>query len=206
LVFPSQTLSLPQTPLFTGDRIGLQSTGGKVHIRRTIVATTIIITTLLGTTACNLTSPISSLDYYAPSDGNQVDLGPLKARNVMYLVIDDNHSALVGSFANSSSEEITFALKFKTKAGADSYRQFTVAGYKVKSFGFENQPLLKTNLKVETTVPADELAATPSLIGGSSVSILIYTNTDQAELNVPVITQSSNITTYDALFTRLAKN
>lgn len=177
-----------------------------MHIRRTIVATTIAITTLLGTTACNLTSPVSSMDYYAPSDGAQVDLGALKARNVMYLVVDDNHSAVAGSFANSSAEEITFALKFKTKAGTDSYRQFTVAGYKVKSFGFENQPLLKTNLKVETTIPAKKLAATPSLIGGSSVSILLYTNTDQAELNVPVITQSENITTYDALFTRLAKD
>jgi len=177
-----------------------------VQIRRTIVATTIALTTLLGTTACNLTSPVASMDYYAPSDGAQVDLGALKARNVMYLVVDDNHSAVVGSFANSSSEEITFALKLRTKSGTDIYREFTVAGYKVKSFGFENQPLLNANLKVESSVPAKKLTATPSLIGGSSVAILIYTNTDQAELNIPVITKSSNITTYDELFTRLAKN
>lgn len=177
-----------------------------MHIRRTIVATTIALTTLLGTTACNLTSPVASMDYYAPSDGAQVDLGALKARNVMYLVVDDAHSALVGSFANSSSEPITFALKFTTKSGADSYREYTVAGFKVKSFGFENQPLLKTNLKVESSIDPNKLAATPSLIGGSSVPILIYTNTDQAELNIPVITQSSNIVTYDELFARLAKN
>lgn len=175
-------------------------------IRRTIVAATIGITILLGTTACNLTSPVASLDYYAPSDGAQVDLGALKARNVLYLVVDDNHSAIVGSFANSSSEEITFALKFRTKSGTDSYREFTVGGYKVKSFGFENQPALRTNLEVQSAVPADKLAATPSLIGGSSVSVLIYTNTDQAELNIPVITQSANIKTYDDLFARIAKN
>jgi len=199
-------LSLPQAPLITADRIALQSTGGKVHIRRTIVATTIAISTLLGTTACNLSSPVASLQYYAPSDGTQVDLGPLKARNVMYLVVDDNHSAVVGSFANSSSEEITFALKLRTKSGTDIYREFTVAGYQVKSFGFENQPFLKANLEVETAVPPEELKKNPSAIGGSSVAILIYTNTDQAELNIPVITKSDNITTYDELFARIAKN
>jgi hypothetical protein len=184
----------------------LQSTGGKVHIRRTIVATTIAISTLLGSTACNLSSPVASLQYYAPSDGTQVDLGPLKARNVMYLVVDDNHSAVVGSFANSSSEEITFALKLRTKSGTDIYREFTVAGYQVKSFGFGNQPFLKANLEVETAVPPEELKKNPSAIGGSSVAILIYTNTDQAELNIPVITKSDNITTYDELFARIAKN
>jgi len=177
-----------------------------VHIRRTLVATTIAITTLLGTTACNLTSPVASMDYYAPSDGAQVDLGALKARNLMYLVVDATHFGFVGSFANSSAEDITFALKFTTKTGKDNYRQFTVGPYQVKSFGFQNQPVLKTDLKINSAVPPKKVAATPSLLGGSSVSVLLYTNTDQSEINVPVIVKTSNVVTYDDLFARIAAN
>lgn len=177
-----------------------------MHIRRTLVATTIAITTLLGTTACNLTSPVASMDYYAPSDGAQVDLGALKARNLMYLVVDGSHYGFVGSFANSSATDITFALKFTTKTGKDNYRQFTVGPYKVVSFGYQNQPALKTDLKVNSAVPADKINATPSLIGGSSVSVLLYTNTDQSEINVPVMTKGANVVTYDDLFARIAAN
>jgi hypothetical protein len=188
----------------------MQSPGGKVHIRRTVVATTIAIATLLATTACNLTSPVASLDYYAPSDGAQVDLGALKARNLMYLVAMDEknkaHYGLVGSFANSSSAEITVTLKFKTTSGAVMFRQFTVGSYKVKSFGFNNQAALKADLSVQTGIPADELAKNPALIGGSAVSILIYTDSDQSELSVPVMAKTANVNTYDDLFAQIASN
>jgi hypothetical protein len=188
----------------------LQSSGGKVHIRRTLVATTIAITTLLGTTACNLTSPVASLDYYAPSDGAQVDLGALKARNLMYLVALDEknqaHYGLVGSFANSSATEMTVTLKLKTTSGEVMFRQFPVGPYKVKSFGFEGQSALKTDLQVSTAVPATDLAENPALIGGSAVSILIYTDSDQAELSVPVMAKTDNVSTYDDLFAQIATN
>lgn len=177
-----------------------------MHIRRTIIATTIAIASLFATTACNLTSPVASLDYYAPSDGAQVDLGPLKARNLMYLVVDETHRALVGSFANSSPDEISFALKFLTANGEETYRQFTVGGYKVKSFGYENQLPLGVNLKIESAIDPVKVKATPTLVGGSNVQILLYTNTDQQEINVPVITKTENVTTYDDLFSRIAKN
>jgi hypothetical protein len=180
--------------------------GGKVLIRRTIIATTIATLTLLGTTACNLTSPVASMDYYAPSDGAQADLDALKARNLMYLVVDETHSALVGSFANSSADEITFAVKFTTKSGQSSYRQYTVAGYKVKSFGFENQPVLDADIDIPYTKSSKEEVTYADQVGGSSVSILVYTNNDQAEINVPVMTQTENVRTYDQLFQRIAKN
>ena len=179
-------------------------------IRRTIIASAIAITTVLGTSACNLTSPVASMDYYAPSDGAQVDLGALKARNLMVLlaVDEDNkpHYGFVGSFANSSSTEITFAVRLTTKNGNFEPPLFTVGPYQVKSFGFENQPVIKADLLVESAIPADDIAKDPNVLGGSNVSVLVYTNDDQAEINVPVIAKTPNVVTYDDLFAKIAKN
>jgi hypothetical protein len=105
----------------------------------------------------------------------------------MYFVIDKDHYGLVGSFVNSSPEEIAFALTFDTNSGKDTYRQYNLPANSVKSFGFQNEPVLKVDLKVESAIDAEELARDPSLLAGSSVPVFLDTNTDQVKINVPVM-------------------
>lgn len=175
-----------------------------MHIRRTIIASAIAIATVLGTSACNLASPVASLDYYAPSEGAQADLGRLKARNLMYFVIDKDHYGLVGSFVNSSPEEVAFALTFETNSGKDTYRQYTLPANSVKSFGFQNQPALKVDLKVESAISAEEIEKDPSLLAGGSVAVFLDTNTDQVQINVPVM--GDDFPGYEDLVARISAN
>ena len=175
-----------------------------MHIRRTIIASAIAIATVLGTSACNLVSPVASMDYYAPSEGAQADLGRLKARNLMYFVIDKDHYGLVGSFVNSSPEEIAFALTFDTNSGKDTYRQYTLPANSVISFGYQNQPVLKVDLKVESAISAEELEKDPSLLAGSSVPVFLDTNTDQVKINVPVM--GKDFPGYEDLVARMLAN
>jgi hypothetical protein len=142
----------------------------------------------LGTSACNFFSPIASLDYYAPSDGSQADIGDLKARNLISLQDKAGNSGLVGAFANSGSQEITFAIKYTTTAGESGYREFTVGPYQVRNFGYQN------------TQPLDlELGGKP----GDVRNILVYTDTDQASINVPVM--DATLVEYADLVEKLGK-
>ena len=106
-------------------------------VRRALLASSIVIALGLGTAGCNFISPVASLDYYAPSDGAQADIGQLKARNLISLQDKDANSGFVGAFANSGSKEITFAIKYTTAAGKTGYREFTVGAYEVLNFGYQ---------------------------------------------------------------------
>jgi hypothetical protein len=131
---------------------------------------------------------VASLDYYAPSDGSQADIGDLKARNLISLQDESGNSGLVGAFANSGSQEITFAIKYTTAAGESGYREFTVGPYQVRNFGYQN------------TQPLDlELGGKP----GDVRNILVYTDTDQASINVPVM--DATLVEYANLVEKLGK-
>ena len=160
-------------------------------LRRALLASTIAIATVLSTAGCNFFSPVASLDYYAPSDGSQADIGKLKARNLISLQDEAGNSGFVGAFANSRSEELTFAIKYEAGIGfgQTGYREFTVGAYEVLNFGYQN------------TKPLDlELGGKP----GDIRSILVYTDTDQARINVPVM--DATLVEYADLVSKLGKN
>lgn len=141
-------------------------------IRRAILGSVIAITALITTTGCNFISPVASLNYYAPSDGSQADIGRLKARNLIYFTDNQGHTGFYGAFANSGSTAITFAIKFKNAAGASQYREFSVGAYKVLNFGYQG----KKSLQID-------LAGKP----GDMVNIVVYTETNESSINVPIM-------------------
>ena len=132
---------------------------------------------------------MSSLDYYAPSDGAQGDIGQLKARNLISLQDADGNSGFVGAFANSGSKEITFAIKYTTSVGKTGFREFTVAAYEVLNFGYQDTDFLDL-----------DLGGKP----GDIRTILVYTDTDQASINVPVM--DATLVEYADLVAKLGKN
>lgn len=159
-------------------------------VRRALLASSIAIALSLGTAGCNFISPVASLDYYAPSDGAQADIGQLKARNLISLQDADGNSGFVGAFANSGSKEITFAIKYEAKGfGETGYREFTVGAYEVLNFGYQDTDFLDL-----------DLGGKP----GDVRSILVYTDNDQASINVPVM--DATLVEYADLVSKLGKN
>lgn len=141
-------------------------------IRRAILGSVIALTAVLSTTGCNFTSHVASLDYYAPSDGSQADIGRLKARNLIYFTDDQGHAGFFGAFANSGSKATTFAIKFNDASGKTNYREFTVGAYKVLNFGYQGTKPLQI-----------DLAGKP----GDVVNFVVYTETDESSVNVPIM-------------------
>lgn len=158
-------------------------------VRRALLASSIAIALGLGTSGCNFISPVASLDYYAPSDGAQADIGQLKARNLISLQDSEGNSGFVGAFANSGNKEVTFALKYTTSKGKTGYREFTVGAYEVLNFGYQDTKTLDL-----------DLGGKP----GDIRSILVYTDTDQASINVPVM--DATLVEYADLVSGLGKN
>jgi hypothetical protein len=132
---------------------------------------------------------VSSLDYYAPSDGAQADIGKLKARNLISLQDKDANSGFVGAFVNSGSTEITFAIKYTTSKGKTGYREFSVGAYDVLNFGYQDTNPLEL-----------DLGGKP----GDVRTVLVYTDTDQASINVPVM--DATLLEYADLVSKLGKN
>jgi hypothetical protein len=174
---------------FSAGTIREYSSGGKLLVRRALLASSIAIAAVLGTSGCNFTSPVSSLDYYAPSDGAQADIGNLKARNLISLQDERGNSGVVGAFANSGSKELTFAIKYTSADGTPGYREYTVGAYQVINFGYQN------------TEPLDlSLGGMP----GDIRTVLVYTDTDEASINVPVM--DATLLEYADLVAKLGKN
>ena len=141
-------------------------------IRRAILVTTVGLLTVLGTSACNMLSPVATFKVYSPSEGTQGDLGPIKARNIMYLTDGNGHGAFFGAIANSSSNTADFALKIEGGTSGSVYRQYLLGGYQVLNFGAQNQPPLKVAVKGKP---------------GDITTVLLYTDTGSVRLNVPIL-------------------
>jgi hypothetical protein len=189
--FPFANPQFTTGSIFSAGRIEVHSSGGKLLVRRALLASSIAIALGLGTSGCNFISPVASLDYYAPSDGAQADIGQLKARNLISLQDADGNSGFVGAFANSGSKEITFAIKYEAGIGfgQTGYREFTVGAYEVLNFGYQDTEFLDL-----------DLGGKP----GDVRTILVYTETDQASINVPVM--DATLVEYADLVSKLGKN
>lgn len=98
----------------------------------------------LSLSACSLTGNVASLNPYSPSDGQQVDLESVKARNLIYLVGETGRGFLIGSLVSSATSDIEVKLQYvdpKTDERTDYF--FDVpAGAKV-DFGYNGNPAVE---------------------------------------------------------------
>lgn len=78
---------------------------------RKIAAVSIAAALMLGTSGCNFMSPVASRLEYAPSDGTQIDLQNVKARNFIY-VAGEEFGGLFGTLVNPSMETQTVRIQY----------------------------------------------------------------------------------------------
>jgi len=98
----------------------------------------------LGLSACSLTGNVASLDPYSPSDGQQVDLESVKARNFIYLVGESGRGFLIGSWVSTASSDIRVKLQYVdpvTDERSDVFFEVP-AGSKI-DFGYNGNPAVE---------------------------------------------------------------
>ena len=110
---------------------------------RRLAATALIVALSLTTSACSISCDVASLQPYSPSDGQQVDLDQILARNFMYLVADSGNGYLVGSIVSQATEDQVIKIQYvdpNTQAKTDYFLEIP-AGQKV-DFGYNGNPAI----------------------------------------------------------------
>ena len=112
-------------------------------VRRIIIALAATAMTL-GLSACSLSGNVASLDPYSPSDGQQIDLESVKARNFIYLVGDSGRGFLIGSLVSTSTTDMQVKLQYVDPATEERTDYFfdVPAGSKV-DFGYNGNPAVE---------------------------------------------------------------
>ena len=112
-------------------------------VRRIIIALAATAMTL-GLSACSLSGNVASLDPYSPSDGQQIDLESVKARNLIYLVGDSGRGFLIGSLVSTSTTDMQVKLQYVDPATDERTDYFfdVPAGSKV-DFGYNGNPAVE---------------------------------------------------------------
>ena len=98
----------------------------------------------LSLSACSLTGNVASLDPYSPSDGQQVDLESVKARNLIYLVSDSGRGFLIGSLVSTGTQDLKVKLQYVDPATDERTDYFfdVPAGSKI-DFGYNGNPAVE---------------------------------------------------------------
>jgi len=141
---------------------------------RSLTATLMLAALTLGTSACSISGNVASLQPYSPSDGQQVDLDAVKARNFIYLVSDSGNGFLIGSMVNSSNEDRVVKMQYvnsSTQAKSEYYFEVP-AGAKV-DFGYNGNPAI--------SVPVVERP------GQTAQFFLLESDTVNGSMRVPVL-------------------
>ena len=110
---------------------------------RRLAATALIVALSLTTSACSISGNVASLQPYSPSDGQQVDLEQVMARNFMYLVAESGNGYLVGSLVSQAPEDRVIKIQYvdpNTQAKTDYFVEVP-AGQKV-DFGYNGNPAI----------------------------------------------------------------
>ncbi|MTA90116.1 MAG: hypothetical protein F2536_04285, partial [Actinobacteria bacterium] len=76
-----------------------------------LIAALAALVTVFALAGCSLSREVASLDPYSPSDGVQVDLPELKARNVLFVSDAEGNSVLIGSFLNTTDATLVAQLE-----------------------------------------------------------------------------------------------
>ena len=110
---------------------------------RRLAVSVLIASLALSTSACSLSSNVTSLKPYSPSDGQQVDLENIKARNFMYLVSESGQGFLIGSLVSSASEPKVVKIQYvdpNSQAKTDYFVEIA-PGAKL-DFGYNGNPAI----------------------------------------------------------------
>jgi hypothetical protein len=110
---------------------------------RRLALSALIATLALTTSACSLSGNVTSLKPYSPSDGQQVDLENIKARNFMYLVSESGQGFLIGSLVSSAKEARVVKIQYvdpNSQAKTDYFVE-VAPGAKI-DFGYNGNPAI----------------------------------------------------------------
>jgi hypothetical protein len=112
-------------------------------VRRITIALAATAMTL-SLSACSLSGNVASLDPYSPSDGQQIDLESVKARNFIYLVGESGRGFLIGSLVSTSPTDLQVKLQYVDPATDERTDYFfdVPAGSKV-DFGYNGNPAVE---------------------------------------------------------------
>jgi hypothetical protein len=128
---------------------------------------------------CSLSNNIASLQPYAPSDGVQVDAQSLKARNVLLIQGESGKAVLIGSFVNSSNEDLMASVQTKDAAGQDIRVEFAVKAGTKFDLGYNGTEPVSFQL----TVPPKGKKA----VSGQVHQVAVSGGGDPYVLDVPVM-------------------
>lgn len=158
-----------------------------MFVRR--LATVAVLATLTMTTsACSITGNVASLQPYAPSDGQQVNLEGVKARNFMYLVSESGQGFLIGSLVSVAQEPRVVKIQYvdpNSQAKTDYFVEVP-AGAKL-DFGYNGNPAIQ--------MPVVERP------GQTALFYFLESDTVNAQMKVPVL--DGTLSEYEALLTLL---
>jgi hypothetical protein len=91
-----------------------------------LIAALAALVTVFALTGCSLSREVASLDPYSPSDGVQVDLPELKARNVLFVSDAEGNSVLIGSFLNTTDATLVAQLETMDSNGEVVFTDITI--------------------------------------------------------------------------------
>lgn len=107
---------------------------------RKLITLAASLITLFALTGCSLNSEVESLRPYAPSDGVQSDVDSLKTRNLMFIRNDNGQAVLIGSFINSSQEELMASIETLDASGDTVRFDFSIAPGAKYDIGYNGNP------------------------------------------------------------------
>jgi hypothetical protein len=140
-----------------------------LRTKKLIIAT--ILSSTLALTGCSFAPP-ATLIPYAPSDGTQLDVAELRARNFLIIKGEASRSMLIGSVVNSVDRDKTFTIQLFDQDGNRITESFEVAGLGKTDIGFNGAPALIFDIDSRP---------------GQYYSIYFGQGTDAQELLVPVL-------------------
>ncbi|CAB4562456.1 unannotated protein [freshwater metagenome] len=91
-----------------------------------LIAALAALVTVFALAGCSLSREVASLDPYSPSDGVQVDLPELKARNVLFVSDAEGNSVLIGSFLNTTDATLVAQLETMDSNGEVVFTDITI--------------------------------------------------------------------------------
>ena len=114
---------------------------------RKIATVAVAASLMLGTTGCTFVSPIASRIEYAPSDGSQVTLKHVDARNFIYLSDGKGNHGLFGSLVNRDLTSTSVKLQYTdATSGEKKEAFFTLLPSQKLDFGYNGASYLDFDL------------------------------------------------------------
>jgi hypothetical protein len=141
---------------------------------RKIATVTIAASLMLGTSGCTFFSPIASRIEYTPSDGSQVTLQHVDARNFIYVSDGKGNAALIGSLVNRGLTSTNVKLQYTDATSSEKKEAFfTLLPSQKLDFGYNG-----------ATALAFDLGGKP----GALVTVFVVADGEAGKaMNVPVL-------------------